>query len=169
MNTSSAVISDCGQYRFRLDRFVAAEGKVFNFIGVNPSTADATLNDATVRKWIGFTKKNGGSRFIVTNLFGYRATDVNELKLMTDPFGPLNSRYMLNAVMEADIIVPCWGNSNKLPKSLRSHAYNTFEFLKSMVDQIPGKKLMTFGYTKGGDPLHPLMLGYSTELQEVPL
>jgi hypothetical protein len=71
----NAIISPCGLYRYRLERTVAMTGPVYAFFGVNPSTADASIDDATVRKWIGFTKKWGGSRFIVGNVFAYRSTD----------------------------------------------------------------------------------------------
>ena len=74
----SAVISPCGQYRYRPERDVPMDGLTFAFFGVNPSTADATLDDATVRKWIGFTKVNGGRRLIVGNVFAVRSTDVHE-------------------------------------------------------------------------------------------
>nr|WP_246217502.1 DUF1643 domain-containing protein [Paraburkholderia panacisoli] len=50
----------------------------FAFFGVNPSTTDATLDDATARKCIGFTKPNGGRRLIVGNVFAVRSTDVHE-------------------------------------------------------------------------------------------
>ena len=49
------------------------------FFGVNPSTADASSDDSTVRKWRGFTQRWGGSRFIVGNVFAYRSTDVRQL------------------------------------------------------------------------------------------
>ncbi|MGM3851662.1 DUF1643 domain-containing protein, partial [Salmonella sp. NW36] len=72
----SAIISKCGMYRYRLERDVQPEGLVFGYFGVNGSTATATEDDHTVRKWIGFTKVNGGRRFIVGNAFAFRATDV---------------------------------------------------------------------------------------------
>lgn len=69
----SAIISKCGMYRYRLERDVQPEGLVFGYFGVNGSTATATEDDHTVRKWIGFTKVNGGRRFIVGNAFAFRA------------------------------------------------------------------------------------------------
>ncbi|HBJ2425861.1 TPA: DUF1643 domain-containing protein, partial [Salmonella enterica] len=51
----SAIISKCGMYRYRLERDVQPEGLVFGYFGVNGSTATATEDDHTVRKWIGFT------------------------------------------------------------------------------------------------------------------
>lgn len=156
----SAVISPCGLYRYRLERDVAMNGKVFAYFGVNGSTATATDDDQTVRKWIGFTRRNGGRRFIVGNPFAYRATDVRELAKVTDPIGPDNESHLMSIINEADILVPCWGNKTKVPRHLRGQ----FDRLRAALD-MSGKPVLIFGLTKGGDPLHPLMLGYETELK----
>ena len=86
--TKSAIISHCGKYRYRLDRMVSDSGPVYAFFGVNPSTADASVDDATVRKWRGFVQRWGGSRFIVGNAFAYRSTDVRQLAAVEDPSDP---------------------------------------------------------------------------------
>lgn len=157
----SAVISPCGTWRYILGRTVADAGPVFAYFGVNGSTATADENDHTVNKWIGFTERNGGSRFVVGNPFAYRATDVRELAKASDPVGPENASYLAAIIAEADILVPCWGNRSKLPQSLRFR-------LNLLRDQIfaAGKPVKVFGFTKSGDPLHPLMLAYTTPLQD---
>lgn len=155
----SAVISDCQRYRYRLDRRVADEGSVYAFFGVNPSTADASLDDATVRKWRGFVSRWGGSRFIVGNVFAFRATDVRELARCADPVGRENLAYLMMICAEADILVPCWGNESKVPKTLRHQFKITLDALSGL-----GKPVKSFGRSKAGDPLHPLMLGYATPL-----
>lgn len=157
----SAIISECGKYRHRLERTVGMDGPVYAFFGINPSTADATEDDATVRKWIGFTKTWGGSRFIVGNVFAYRATDVKALATVEDPFGTGFASHITDIIAEADILVPCWGNTSKAPKRWR-HAFDVA--LDAMVQS--GKPVRHFGLTKAGDPMHPLMLGYDTKLQE---
>lgn len=155
----SAIISDCGKYRYRLERTVGWTGPVYAFFGINPSTADAHLDDATVRKWIGFTKLWGGSRFIVGNVFAYRATEVAELASVENPTGPENVESLSAIMHEANVLVPCWGNSTKVPKHLRGE----FEaILLRLVES--GKPVMHLGLTKGGDPKHPLMLSYDTPL-----
>lgn len=155
----SAVISDCGKYRYRLDRAVSDSDPVFAFFGVNPSTADASDDDATVRKWRGFVDRWGGSRFIVGNAFAYRSTDVRQLASVEDPFGALVGEYITNIINEADILVPCWGNTSKVPPSLR---YAFGELMDVLLSS--GKPVKCFGLTASGDPRHPLMLGYSTSL-----
>lgn len=155
----SAIISPCGLYRYRLERDVAMEGKVFAYFGINPSTADATVDDATVRKWIGFTKANGGRRFIVGNVFAYRSKDVRALADIEDPFGDDIGEHVTDIIQDADILVPCWGNTSKVPPKLQ-FAFDVL--LDALLSS--GKPVMCFGQTKRGDPKHPLMLGYSTPL-----
>lgn len=160
----SAVVSPCGLYRYRLDRTVAMEGPVYAFFGINPSTADASVDDATVRKWIGFVKRWGGSRFIVGNVFAYRATDVRELATAKDPHGDDIGDHVTAIIEEADILVPCWGNTSKVPPRLRCYPGILLEAMLSS-----GKPVMHFGCTSSGDPKHPLMLGYDTPLQRLPV
>ena len=155
----NAVISNCGMYRYRLDRAVSDSGPVYAFFGVNPSTADASDDDATVRKWRGFVDRWGGSRFIVGNAFAYRSTDVRQLASVEDAFGDLVGEYITNIINEADILVPCWGNTSKVPPSLR---YAFGELMDALLSS--GKPVKHFGVTATGHPKHPLMLGYSTPL-----
>ena len=155
----NAVISNCGMYRYRLDRMVSDSGPVYAFFGVNPSTADASVDDATVRKWRGFVDRWGGSRFIVGNAFAYHSTDVRQLATVEDAFGDLVGEYITNIINEADILVPCWGNTSKVPPSLR---YAFGELMDALLSS--GKPVKCFGLTASGDPRHPLMLGYSTPL-----
>lgn len=156
---SSAVMDEDEIYRWRLDREVQATGSVFAYFGVNGSTAGPVENDQTVLKWIGFTLRNEGRRFIAGNPFGLRARDVRELATADDPVGPDNARHLAEIIAEADVLIPCWGNRLKVPKHLRWH----FDRLR---DQIfaAGKPVKVFGLTKSGDPKHPLMLGYDTPL-----
>lgn len=157
-----AIISPCGTWRYRLDREISVfGGPVYAFFGINPSTADASIDDATVRKWKGFVSRWGGSRFIVGNVFAYRATDVRELAHVDDPIGRACNDHIKSIIAEADILVPCWGNSSKVPNDLKSHVRWLARTLAAS-----GKPLKTFGLTKSGDPMHPLMLAYETPLQD---
>jgi hypothetical protein len=158
----SAVLSDCGTYRYRLDRELQAAGIVICYLGVNPSTADAEREDATTRRWRGFALREGARRYVAVNPFAYRATDVKELAAADDPVGPLNDWHIDEALHEADLIVPCWGSRAKLPGRLRPRLAEVRRRL--FLYRAP---LRTFGLTASGDPLHPLMLANNTPL--VPL
>lgn len=155
----SAVISDCGKFRYRLDRTVGEYGFVYAFFGVNPSTADASIDDATVRKWNGFTQRWGASRYVVGNVFAFRSTDVKALAKADDPIGRLNNDYLKQIIADADVLVPCWGDQMKVPQQLRMHFHWMMQQLVGS-----GKPVKTFGLSKGGFPKHPLMLGYDTPL-----
>jgi hypothetical protein len=157
----SAILSPCGLYRYRLERHIHDDaGPVFAFFGVNPSTADARIDDATVRKWQGFVWRWKGPRFIVGNVFAYRATDVKELRRAMLPVGPDNFAHLERIAADADVLVPCWGNRSKVSPTLHHHFDKTLTFLRSL-----GKPVRSFGLTASGDPKHPLMLGYDTVLQ----
>ncbi|MBF9050606.1 DUF1643 domain-containing protein [Roseobacter sp. HKCCD9010] len=156
---NGAVISECGQYRYRLDRHIGCGEKVFAFFGVNPSTADASLDDATVRKWRGFSQRLAARRFIVGNAFAFRATDVRALASEPFPMGPEWRDHIDRIVEEADFLVPCWGASGKLPRELHSQLYTLMSILRET-----GKPLFCWGLTASGDPKHPLMLSYDTPL-----
>lgn len=155
----SAIISQCGLYRPRLDRDVQLDGIVAALFGVNPSTAGPTANDATIRKDIGFAKVNGWRRFIKGNVFDYRSTNVKALARCVAPASPDNDRILDQIIAEADVLVPCWGSRVKVPKALHPQ-------IDRLADRIfaAGKPVLIFGLTASGDPLHPLMLGYDTQL-----
>lgn len=167
MSGKSAVLSNDGLYRYTLTReiFQAPEDDkpILNrrvlYIGVNPSTADHENDDRTVLKWTEFTKILGCNGFDVVNLFAYRATDVKKLSTTQDPVGELNDFWIERCIREAGLIVPCWGNKNKIPRRLRGR-------IKQVNDLISASKspAKCFGYTKSGDPKHPLMLPYSTPI-----
>ena len=158
-----AVLSDCRNYRYSLSREVDnSASRTFAFFGINPSTADESVDDATVRKWIGFAKRNNCKKFIVGNVFAYRATNVNDLAKAANPHGADNDAFIDLIIDKSDVLIPCWGSRGKLPKNLRYALDDLLIKLKSS-----GKPVLIFGKTKSGDPKHPLMLGYNTNLQEL--
>ncbi len=157
---SSAIISDCGLYRYRLEREASGDGQTI-VIMVNPSTADAMVDDATIRKLIGFGNRYDWGRIVVGNLFAYRATDVRELRTAYDPVGPENDGHLLDMLREADRVVVAWGPVAKQPKHLRAR-YRRVREMAHMVS----RPLMSIGApAKDGHPRHPLMLPYDLQLQ----
>lgn len=164
MTRGHAVISPDGVYRYRLDRHVGdgtTPPLVFAYFGVNGSTATADTDDATVKRWNGFTERNDGTRYIVGNAFAFRATDVRELASAADPVGPWNDAYLYEIMDEADILVPCWGSRDKLPPRLQPR----LDLVRDLIFSF-GKPVQTFGLTNSGDPKHPVRLGYDTILRD---
>ncbi|CAB1262622.1 hypothetical protein CLOSBL3_20536 [Clostridiaceae bacterium BL-3] len=100
-----AFIDSTGKYRYTLSRVWNENlGKVV-FILLNPSTADASKDDPTVKKCISFTKSWNFGLLEIVNLFAYRSTDPKCLKNVLDPVGRENNYYILKAVEDADKII----------------------------------------------------------------
>lgn len=157
----SAVISACGAYRYRLER-VLGEGETVAVVMVNPSTAGADNDDATIRKLRGFGKANGWGRIIVGNLFAYRATDVRELAKVADPVGPDNDDHLSRLFHEADLAVFAWGPLAKQPRYHRARWRN----VNRLARDAHLRPLCIGAPAKDGHPCHPLMLAYSSPLQQ---
>ncbi len=159
----SAIISDCGKYRYRLERLTGRPEleHVVAFFGVNPSTADATEDDATIRKMIGFARRWGYSKIIVGNVFPFRSTDVRELAKCKSAIGDFmtHSAHLKAIAEDAHLLVPCWGSRGKVPQHLRSRLDATLRALLTTE-----KPMCHLGLTASGDPKHPLMLSYDTPL-----
>ena len=160
-SSSSAVLSDCERYRYRLERSWSADGGAVAFIGVNPSTADAEVDDQTVRKWRGFAARWGFGSFVVGNLFAFRSTDVRGLAQQPDAKGPENDRHLAALIAEADLVVPCWGSRAKLPPRLHARIAEVQLLLRH-----GGRPVKVLGLSQSGDPLHVLTLAYARQLED---
>lgn len=156
----SAVLSPCDLFRYRLERDLGGPGPVVAILGVNPSIADATVNDQTIRKDIGFGRSLGWSRIIKGNKFAYRATDVRALRTARDPIGPENDAHLEQIMRDADLVVAAWGPLSKLDQSMRRR----WTTVAVMADRV-GKPLQCFGTAKDGHPLHTLTLPYAATLR----
>lgn len=155
----AAVISDCGLYRYRLERDVGPSRIVASVIMVNPSTADGEVDDATIRKLMGFARRHDIGRVIVGNLFAWRATDINALRTASDPIGPDNDSHLLQIMREASLHIVAWGPLAKLPRQLRTR----WREIDAIADRV-GASLKCLGIAQDGHPRHPLMLAYDTPL-----
>lgn len=150
--TSDAVISPCGHYRYLLRRELrhAGEGACL-FVMLNPSTADATHDDRTIRRCMGFARDWGYRWLHVVNLFAWRATAPEDMFSAEDPIGPENNRYLNNVATGADLIICAWGKSG----SYRGRALEVMPlFARS--------KLHVLALNKDGSPKHPLYVASAT-------
>lgn len=144
----SAAISDCGQYRYKLTREAndqfATRGPAL-FIMLNPSTADAALDDPTIRRCKGFALSWDCSALVVANLYALRATNPDDLWKHADPVGPDNNQYLAALIREHETIVCAWG-ANAKPERV--------EQVRKMFRD--NNRPMCLGTTKAGAPRHPL-------------
>ena len=155
----SAVISACGRYRYRLERELRSDGPVAAWVMVNPSRADAKIDDQTIRKCLGFARRLAIGRLVIVNAFAYRAADIRELRRADDPVGPDNDRHIEAALREADIHIAAWGPLAKLPPHLRGRWREVLTLAARA-----GRRLQCLGVAKDGQPLHPLRLSYRRRL-----
>ena len=157
MSESSAIISDCQKYRYMLKRpadFLYPEKSTALFIMLNPSTADAAIDDPTIRRCRGFSKLWGCNGVIVANLYAFRATNPKELWTTDDPIGPENDIWLSSLVREHGDVVCAWG-ANAKPDRV-----NRFCEIVSQFDA----RLWCLGITKKGQPKHPLYIKASQPL-----
>lgn len=156
----SAIISDCGVYRYRLERGNPLKPAVA-FIMVNPSTADAETDDPTIRKVRGFAERAGYDRLLVGNLFAYRATDIKALRSAADPVGPENDDHLERILSNATLHIAAWGALAKLPDTLRKR----WTEVVRIADRL-GYQFHCIGTNDDRHPRHPLMTGYDTPITE---
>ncbi len=153
---STAIID--GEYRYSLTRPWDETGPVggwrIAWVMLNPSTADATLDDPTIRRCIAFSQAWGFRSLIVVNLFALRATDPREIRKHPDPVGRFNNHHIVEAMENSNKTVCAWGAGGDYmdrPDEIRH--------------LIPMNQLFHLGLTKDGHPKHPLYLPSNTELQ----
>lgn len=163
-----------GPYRYRLERDWAPADALdvydgldddprpvpaVTFVMLNPSTADDSDDDPTIRRCVSFARALGYERLVVVNLYNWRATQPDDLWLQEDPVGapgpylkdPIERA--LHEAWEYDWpIIAAWG-SNARPG--RVAEVLTFEH---------ADRFTCLGVTKDGHPRHPLYVKSSTVL-----
>lgn len=149
----AAVMSEDGEYRYRLSRCWDTTGDTVAFIMLNPSTADAEEDDPTLRRCIRFAQSWGYGSLTVGNLFALRSSDPDVLSGHPDPVGKKNDTYLLQIAENADRVVVAWGHRG----GLRGRASDALNLLSC--------PLYAFGTTKDGHPLHPLYQPKDSELE----
>ena len=107
--TKTAEISPCGQYRYRLGRLWDKRLPACMWVMLNPSTADASIDDRTIKRCVDYSVRWGYGELLVGNLFGWRATNRKELRQVEDPVGPENDRHLRAMLAEAGSVVCAWG------------------------------------------------------------
>jgi hypothetical protein len=150
----SAIIN--GDYRYFLARWWDGgmdASSVVTFVMLNPSTADAAKDDATIRRCIGFAKREGYKRLEVVNLFAYRTHSPKKLAAAPDPLGPMNDIHVNVAVRGAALVICAWGASKHANSGSMGALFST------------GRPLYCLGHTANGSPRHPLYLPANAALE----
>lgn len=164
LTRSDAVLSPCGQYRYELQRlFSWSASHALPFIMLNPSTADATNDDPTIRRCLGFARDRGFGGVIVANLFAYRATSPADMRAANDPIGPENDRHLgrlMNIAARAGTpVVAAWGTNG----GFRGRDAQ----VRRMAREIRCN-LVCLGTTADGHPRHPLYVKGTQPFEPLP-
>ena len=141
---STATLSPCRTYRYSLTREWGS-GLAVLFVGLNPSTADETQDDPTIRRCIAFAREWGYARLHMANLFAFRATKPGDMKNASDPVGPENDEHLAALANDSAITLAAWGVHGAF-----GGRHNT---VRVMLPRLHYLRL-----TKGGHPGHPLYL-----------
>lgn len=149
---TGAIFDSTNAYRYTLWRQWDADLARVAFIMLNPSTADAQNDDATIRRCISFARQWGYGALEVVNLFAFRATHPRSLQQASDPIGAECDRYLSVAIAQADTVIVAWGNWGRLHQRDRAvlpllQSHSTVECL---------------GLNRSGQPKHPLYLAQTT-------
>lgn len=149
----AAFISPDGVYRYSLLREWAPGKGHALFVMLNPSTADAEVDDPTIRRCMGFARLWGRGGVSVVNLYALRATDPREIAKHPDPIGPLGDDILEQQACREDVttVVLAWGprgehRGQRVVERLRKH-----------------RDLWVLGLTAHGEPRHPLYMPYDAE------
>lgn len=140
-----AEMSPDGIYRYRLSR-TWDDTPHATFIMLNPSIADAMVDDRTIKRCMSFARGWGLGGINVVNLYALRSTDPNGLWCVADPVGPDNDQHLRDAGSSGALLVAAWGAHAKKDRIAEVLALPGFE------------KLTCLATTKAGQPRHPLYL-----------
>lgn len=160
--SKGALISDDQVYRYNLWRRWG-DGLLLGYCMMNPSTADADLDDQTIRRCCYFAKREGYGGIYVVNLYAFRATQQKDLWFHRGGgVGPENDQHIAAAIQNERIgaFVAAWG---ALPELARGRQYKVRTMFRDA-----GRDLGCLGLTKKNWPRHPARLGNSVEIVPFP-
>ena len=153
----SAILDDTGDYRYTLGRTWNSDAGRVLFVMLNPSKADANIDDATIRRCRGFASRWGKGGIVVGNLFALRSTDPKGLFGHRDPVGPENDEHLKRLAGECELVVAAWGNS--------ASSVPAFKTRQEFVKELLRGRMHCLGTNKDGTPKHPVRLAADTPLQ----
>ncbi|MCZ2400849.1 MAG: DUF1643 domain-containing protein [Phycisphaerae bacterium] len=142
-------------YRYELWRTWDASAPPLTCILLNPSTADASRDDPTIRCCVRLAARRGYGGIIVGNLFAMRASDPRRLRRVRDPIGPHNDEHLGALLRRAGDVLAAWGNGGAWQRRGAC--------VMALVP--PTARVYCLGVTRLGQPRHPLYCPLTRELQ----
>lgn len=151
-----ATLSSCGVWRYQLWRRWSVAPMVC-FVGLNPSTADAAIDDPTTRRCIDFAQRWGHGGLFLVNLYAYRATSPLNLwqRSELERCGPMWAQGFWAAVNASTRVVVCWGGFNGVKRYIRLQGEARAE---TVLNGLHDANIAVYhlGQTASGQPRHPL-------------
>lgn len=145
---NGAEFSPDRQYRYCLWRIWDSSKPMIMFIGLNPSTANETSDDPTIRRVKRFASDWGYGGVYMMNLFAFVTAYPEELKKCNNPLGD-NDYWLKKISSKCDRIIFAWGSF--LEAQERS---------KQVVEMfLNGEALII---NTNGSPRHPLYVKSNT-------
>lgn len=174
LNKATAIIDPQEVYRYRLTRDLpTGDDRTMTFVMLNPSTANHEEDDATIRRCIGFTEREGIGNLEVVNLYSFRATSPKRLVSLAreDPswlsIDPVDRMvHHVAATRPRSVVVAAWGKRpSGMPKDFHE------ERVRRTADMLrpPGGTLLCLGVNQDGSPKHPLYLKADAPLVPWPI
>jgi hypothetical protein len=142
-----AEFSEDGKYRYQLFRVWDESKKIAMCIGLNPSNANATKDDSTIRILIGSLRHLGYGGLKMVNLYALITPKPSELFKHNNPLG-MNNEWVQVTAYSCQEIIFCWGAFKKIE-------YRANEMKKL----FPSAKC--FGKNQDGSPMHPRAMTYA--------
>ncbi len=164
-----ARLSDDSRYRFLLRRSrvsLSSSGSI-TFIMLNPSIADASVDDATTRRCMAFAIRERKSRLNQINLFAAIATNPIDLWRHPDPVGNPQNYHTWDGLARfcntpQDMFVAAWGASPSTIKAQQQHDTQVSMLVDLFCNKY-GYVLYCLGTTSHGQPRHPLYVSAGQE------
>ena len=146
MMTKGAVME--GDRRYQLWRIWDKNQPLLLYILLNPSNADAAVDDRTVLKLVQISKNLGYGGFYLGNLHSFITPYPSVLKYYIIMNDSLNLMHLKKMVEKCEKVVLGWGNSGHTPQWLRETV----------------KQSYCFGLNQNNSPKHPLYLPFNSQL-----
>ena len=161
MARADATFSDCGRYRYRLERVWDRQKPILPWVLLNASKADANRNDPTVTRLIGFTRRWGFGGLVLVNAYAAVATRPQDLFNRVDIVGKENQTHVQAAIRDSQarlqllprsrrlVVIVGWGNHGRR----YGHDRAVMSWIQSVETPVT---VQCLGVTKLGCPIHPL-------------
>ena len=176
--TGCAAFSSSGRYRWLLGRswptcasHVAADPARHGliFCGLNPSTADASRDDPTLRRLSAFARQWGYRRLVVVNLFALITPSPATLRRHQRPVGPANEAVLDHWLKKWSLCSHWdlwfgWG-ANGCLRDRDRWLLDRAEALVVQRHKTGGMGAFCLGRTRAGHPRHPLYLPAAAQPQ----